>query len=124
MILSPHGPLWCWGIQGDDAVFFSQPSHVWRGGTYMPFPKDRALLRCAFHEYLAELDGSYQTPAIQCGHIAHMDTTGMALCEEHSGAMDGSCAWCEEMAATGLSQACPGCHATWKTIGIACECCE
>jgi hypothetical protein len=31
MTAIPHGPLWCWSLLGEDAVFFSQQPLVWEG---------------------------------------------------------------------------------------------
>src|SRR5712691_551486 len=123
MTFVPHGPLWCWGLQGADVVYLSQPTHTWNAGTYVRFPLTTAAQRCQAVSWLQEQDGGYRTPLIQCGCMAGPLPDGTALCDVHRGT-DGTCAWCDTLAQAGETKACPGCHATWRAIGIACWCCD
>ena len=118
----PYGPLWCWGLQGDDALYLSQRTHAWSLGSVVRFLDTTAVSRCQAISTLGEHDGSYTTPPIQCGCIAGPMPDGTTLCAFHGGAMD-ACAWCSELAAAGSLKGCPGCHATWAAQGLPDWCC-
>jgi hypothetical protein len=123
----PTGPLWCWNVQGADAVFFSQPTHYWAGGrTVQVAPRGPLTARCQLQSWLEEHDGTGRTHPIQCGYVAGLTPDGTYLCERHATTYNDDelvCAWCNELQAAGSTKFCPGCHAIWRAAGMPDWCC-
>lgn len=124
MTMVPYGPLWCWNVQGEDVVYFSQPTLAPVGPRpVLVSERTGCVARCQFQSWLEEMDGSTRTHAIQCGRVPQLTRDGEYRCTFHHPERLQSCAWCDELAATGSTKACPGCHATWKEAGLPDFCC-
>ena len=85
MTYIPHGPLWCWMVQGPDAVFASQPTQTYLSGEYRVFT-DRAgcVARCQHtDQFLLEKEPLRLTFPVQCGTVAGVDLHGRYLCDYH-----------------------------------------
>ena len=120
----PDGPLWCWNMQGEHIVFFSQPTVVISGKFTRHFPARGPLAaRCQFQTRLQEADGSVDTYPIQCGRMAMPRPDGTYHCTFHAVPSYLECARCEELAAQGETKSCPGCHAVWRDNGWPDWCC-
>jgi hypothetical protein len=80
----PYGPLWCWSLQGEDAVFFSQETIVWEGTVPRVVDgRGACVARCEVQTVLRESDDSHTTPPVQCGEVAGLDHRGRLLCDWH-----------------------------------------
>jgi hypothetical protein len=99
-------PLWCWALQGESAVFFSQPTHALEctpvpagpDGAWEPptletrrFPPTVCVARCQDESRFVMDEPAWRqgdlarglTPPIQCGHIGRLDAEGRFLCDMH-----------------------------------------
>jgi len=106
MTYVPRVPLWCWALQGAEAVFFSQRTHAELALPVPPGPDGMfrigevetrwfdtrtCVARCQYETIFimddaAEARGEHarsRMPPIQCGHVARLDPTGRFLCGFH-----------------------------------------
>jgi hypothetical protein len=91
MTYFPYGPLWCWVLQGEDPLFFSQPTLAWLPGE-VRFLTDRVacVARCQEETQFVMDDQAYDldhqrglTPPVQCGRVASLDPRGRFFCDYH-----------------------------------------
>lgn len=81
MTLVPYGPLWCWNLSGEDAVYFSQPTLGGDGPSLVPISGAGACVaRCHFASRLGEPEGDIWTCDIQCARVATLAPDGTYLC--------------------------------------------
>jgi len=111
MTYVPYAPLWCWALQGEDAMFFSQPTEthlslpavvdpdgsLWLDTpTRYAFPRSGpCVARCQDESRFVLDDAAHDaacargdwttglTPPIQCGQVARLDPDGRFLCDYH-----------------------------------------
>ena len=97
MTYIPHGPLWCWMVQGPDAVYFSQPTMAWLSGEVLWLTQRTACVARCQQYYQFRLDdapydlgdpSSGLTSPVQCGGVAGVDLQGRYFCDYHL-----SCHW-------------------------------
>src|SRR5262249_52196103 len=117
MTYVPYAPLWCWALQGEDVMFFSQPteSSLCRPARLEPDgtlwldtptvhrfpPPGPCVARCQHETRFVLEDAVYDledpepslTPPIQCGRVARVGPDGRWLCDTHY-ALAWTCAWC------------------------------
>ena len=107
MTYVPHGPLWCWALQGADALFFSQPTETFLytdTPTRYTFPgRGPCVARCQHEtrfvntEVVWDMDQDPQPPClppVQCGRVARLDPTSRFLCDLHY-RQEWICSWCD-----------------------------
>ena len=118
----PDIPLWCWNLLGEDTVRLSQPTHVMAGtADTRYFAGSPRVARCEYETQAGDEADVWSHPYL-CGHVALLLPDGSYRCRMHSPYRRDACAWCEEYAAQGVDQTCPGCHALWREIGAPCWC--
>ena len=107
MTYIPEVPLWCWVMQGEDALFFSQPTHAFLceppllaadGGFLTVGASETRWLdalsvcvaRCQHQTQFCLDDQPYNldtgaglTPPVQCGHVARVDRRARYFCDYH-----------------------------------------
>jgi hypothetical protein len=112
MTCIPDGPPWCWALQGEDVVFFSQPTEAYLCLPPVEFPDGTVELgesetrrfpsagpcvaRCQ-HETRFYCDTTADGPTlpVQCGHVARwIPRAGCFLCDTHY-QIYWCCVWCE-----------------------------
>jgi hypothetical protein len=123
MTYIPHGPLWCWVLQGEDQLFLSQPTVAWApwvDGGVLALTDRVACTRCQ-HETRFCLDdqpynldtGAGLTPPVQCGRVASLDRRGRWLCDFHM-LTYWECYHCRAPVPDGEGGFCtPACHADY-----------
>jgi hypothetical protein len=108
MTYIPQIPLWCWVLQGADALFFSQPTHAllceppqltadgrflalgaletrWLDGLGACVARCQHTTQFVMDDGPGEMDPLTEalTPPIQCGVVAGVDALGRYFCHVH-----------------------------------------
>ena len=111
MTAVPHMPFWTWNLLGEDAVYFSQPTHTWHKGEYLTFATSSAcVLRCTMAGQLCDDTGVW-THAIQCGMVAEAAPDGTYLCLGHMSIL-WQCEMCLAWLPEGTGGMCAACKAS------------
>ena len=105
----PRTSIWAWNCTGEDAVFFSQPSHA----DLTPLRLDgAAIARCGSTSRLGETcDGqTLWTHPIQCAHVARLGDDGSWACVDCVEKLY-HCMQCCTPLPDGRGPMCPDCEA-------------
>jgi hypothetical protein len=91
MTYIPNIPIWAWNLTGEDRVYFSQPTEVWRPGEEpLRFSPHVAVARCPEVEQMGSgtgeaplTDRTVWSYPIQCGMVATLTPDGRHVCDWH-----------------------------------------
>ena len=138
MTYIPEVPLWCWVLEGENLMFFSQPTHAYLcepphlapDGRFLALGASETRWLDALPACVARCQHQTQffmddtpvdsdtparlTPPIQCGVVAGVDALGRYLCHVHLGAY-WTCHHCHAPLAAGMGGFCsPACCADYE----------